>query len=107
MQNEKKNPTLELANVVNYMLNVLVHEFPTDFISPEYLILAILDNKNNHAYMFLETILTEKTMNELRDVFSSSIQEHSKPQLKNNNPTRRRKKEIPKCSVPNTCFCPY
>ena len=82
MDIKRTNPTQELTGVVNYMMNTLAHEFPTDSVSPEYLILSILDNKNNHAYMFLEAILMKKTMDELRNIFSSVIEEYSKPQLK-------------------------
>lgn len=82
MDIKRANPTQELTGVVNYMMNTLAHEFPTDSVSPEYLILSILDNKNNHAYMFLEAILMKKTMDELRNIFSSVIEEYSKPQLK-------------------------
>lgn len=86
MEIKRKKPTLELTNVVNYMTSVLIHEFPTDLIAPEYLMLSILDNKNNHAHMILESILNEQTMGELAHLFSSVMQDHSKPQLKNEHP---------------------
>ena len=82
MDKEKKNPTQELIGVVDYMNSILLDEFPTDFFTPEYLMLSILDNRNNHFFAFLDTIVTDKDMDELRNVFSSVIQEHSKPQLK-------------------------
>ena len=43
--------TLEFNEVMDYMTSTLHNEFPTDVLTLEYLILAILDNKNCHANM--------------------------------------------------------
>lgn len=79
-----KNYTIELNEVLDYMSTVLINEFPTDVLGPEYLILSLLDTKDSHANMILDNCLMSNNMNELRKVYVSVIEEHIKPQLKRN-----------------------
>lgn len=78
----KSNFTVELSEVYSYMTDKLLIEFPTDTLSPEYLILSILDNKNCHANLILDNCLMSNNIDELRDIFSSVMREHIKPQFK-------------------------
>lgn len=74
--------TLELAHILEYMTTVLLNEFPTNELTLEYLILAILDNRNCHANLILDNCLMSDNLEELRKVYVSVLQSHSKPQLK-------------------------
>ena len=71
----------ELNDVLNYMVDILVNEFPTDIFTPEYLMIAILDTKNCHANMILDNCLMSNNMEELKDAYMSVLKEHAKPIL--------------------------
>ena len=42
---ERKNYSYELQEVLEYMIDILATEFPTDVFTPEYLMVSILDTK--------------------------------------------------------------
>ena len=79
--------TLEFNEVIDYMAGVLADEFPTDVLSLEYLILAILDNKDCHANLILDNCLMSDNLDELRKVYYSALDNHTKPQLKGDSVT--------------------
>ena len=74
--------TLEFNEVMDYMTSTLYNEFPTDVLTLEYLILAILDNRNSHANMILDNCLMSENIEELRKIYVSVLDKHMKPQLK-------------------------
>lgn len=74
--------TLEFNEVMDYMASTLYNEFPTDVLTLEYLILAILDNRNCHANMILDNCLMSENIEELRKIYVSVLDKHMKPQLK-------------------------
>ena len=74
--------TLEFNEVMEYMASTLYNEFPTDVLTLEYLILAILDNRNCHANMILDNCLMSENIEELRKIYVSVLDKHTKPQLK-------------------------
>ena len=76
------NYTIELNGVLDYMSTVLLNEFPTDVLTPEYLILAILDVRDCHANLILDNCLMSNNLDELRKVYVEVIDEHTKPQMK-------------------------
>lgn len=78
----------ELQDVLNYMVDILVNEFPTDIFTPEYLMVAIFDTHNCHANMILDNCLMSNNMEELKEIYMSVLKEHSKPILKVNNNTK-------------------
>ena len=78
----EENYTFELNGTISYMSDILIHEFPTDKITTEYLILSILDNRNCHANLILDNCLMSNNIEELRKVYVSVIENHVKPQLK-------------------------
>lgn len=84
-KNNETNYTIELKEVLNYMSTVLLNEFPTDVLTPEYLILAILDTRDCHANLILDNCLMSNNIEELRKVYVSVIDSHTKPQLKDGN----------------------
>ena len=79
--------TIELVNILDYMGTVILDEFPTDEFTLEYLVLSILDNRDCHANMILDNCLMSDNLEELRKVYVSVLDKHSKPQLKSDNPT--------------------
>lgn len=74
--------TLEFNEVMDYMTSTLYNEFPTDVLTLEYLILAILDNRNCHANMILDNCLMSENIEELRKIYVSVLDKHMRPQLK-------------------------
>ena len=84
-KNIETNYTIELNGVLDYMSTVLLNEFPTDVLTPEYLILAILDTRDCHANLILDNCLMSNNIEELRKVYVSVIDSHTKPQLKDGN----------------------
>jgi len=76
---ENKNYSYELQEVLSYMIDVLVNEFPTDVFTPEYLIVSILDIKKCHANMFLDNYLMSNNMDELREIYTSVLKNNNKP----------------------------
>lgn len=84
-KNNETNFTIELNGVLDYMSTVLLNEFPTDVLTPEYLILAILDTRDCHANLILDNCLMSNNIEELRKVYVSVIDSHTKPQLKDGN----------------------
>lgn len=80
-----ENYTLELNEILSYMVSTLYNEFPTDTLTIEYLILAILDNNDCHANALLDNYLMSDNLEELRKIYVSVLDGHIKPQLKNEN----------------------
>ena len=70
--------TLELAHILEYMTTVLLNEFPTNELTLEYLILAILDNRDCHANLILDNCLMSDNLEELRKVYVSVLQRDRK-----------------------------
>ena len=79
------NYTIELNGVLDYMSTVLLNEFPTDVLTPEYLILAILDTRDCHANLILDNCLMSNNIDELRKVYVEVIDSHINPQMKDGN----------------------
>ena len=84
-KSNETNYTIELNGVLDYMSTVLLNEFPTDILTPEYLVLAILDTRDCHANLILDNCLMSNNIEELRKVYVSVIDNHTKPQLKDGN----------------------
>ena len=80
---DKKNYSFELQEVLSYMIDILVNEFPTEVFTPEYLIVSILDIKKCHANMFLDNYLMSNNMEELREIYTSVLNNGDKPILGN------------------------
>jgi len=78
----QSNYTIELNEVLEHMSSVLLNEFPTDVLTPEYLILSILDTRDSHANLILDNCLMSNNIEELRKIYVQVIDEHIKPQLK-------------------------
>lgn len=76
---ENKNYSYELQEVLSYMIDILVNEFPTEIFTPEYLIVSILDTKKCHANMFLDNYLMSNNMDELREIYTSVLKSNEKP----------------------------
>lgn len=73
--------SLELENVLSYMVDILVNEFPTDIFTPEYLIVSILDTKNCHANLILDNCLMSNNLEELKEIYVSTLEKHIKPNV--------------------------
>ena len=84
-EKNKNNYTIELNEVLEHMSTVLLNEFPTDVLTPEYLILSILDTRDCHANLILDNCLMSNNIEELRKIYVQVIDGHIKPQLKNSN----------------------
>lgn len=73
--------TQELNDVLEYIDNVLNHEFPTSEYTPEYLILSILDNTKCHANMIMDNILMSESMDYLRQKYYDELKSQKRKPL--------------------------
>ena len=76
---ENKNFSKELQDVILYMSDVLLNEFPTDLFTVEYLIVSILDNKKCHANQILDNCLMTKNIDELKKIYIGWLEANKKP----------------------------
>ena len=84
-EKNQSNYTIELNEVLEHMSTVLLNEFPIDVLTPEYLILSILDTRDCHANLILDNCLMSNNIEELRKIYVQVIDGHTKPQLKDGN----------------------
>lgn len=73
MDFKKKVFSEELNNILSYIEDILVTEFPTEVISPEYLVLGIMDVKNSHANLILENCLMSSSIDKLKQAYTSLL----------------------------------
>lgn len=79
--------TNELQEVIKYINDILVIEFPTNVVTQEYLVTALLDNKKCHVNMLLENCLMSRNIEELKNIFVGYLKNHSNPIVKTNKDT--------------------
>ena len=77
----KKNT--EYKDILSYMLDILGNEFPTSEFTPEYIMLAILDNPRCHANLVMDNILMTDTLDYLRNYYAQVIREEPKKPILN------------------------
>ena len=77
----KKNT--EYKDILAYMLDILGNEFPTSEFTPEYIMLAILDNPRCHANLVMDNILMTDTLDYLRNYYAQVIREEPKKPILN------------------------
>ena len=77
----KKNT--EYEDILAYMLDILGNEFPTAEFTPEYIMLAILDNPRCHANLVMDNILMTDTLDYLRNYYAQVIREEPKKPILN------------------------
>lgn len=77
----KKNT--EYKDILAYMLDILGNEFPTAEFTPEYIMLAILDNPRCHANLVMDNILMTDTLDYLRSYYAQLIREEPKKPILN------------------------
>ena len=77
----KKNT--EYKDILSYMLDILGNEFPTAEFTPEYIMLAILDNPRCHANLVMDNILMTDTLDYLRNYYAQVIREEPKKPILN------------------------
>lgn len=69
----KEQFTDELKDTIQYMSDTLVNEFPTEILTPEYMMLAMLDNNGCHANLILENSMMSSNIEKLRGVYVSFL----------------------------------
>ena len=73
----------EYKDILAYMLDILGNEFPTAEFTPEYIMLAILDNQRCHANLVMDNILMTDTLDYLRNYYAQVIREEPKKPILN------------------------
>ena len=73
----------EYKDILAYMLDILGNEFPTAEFTPEYIMLAILDNPRCHANLVIDNILMTDTLDYLRSYYAQVIREEPKKPILN------------------------
>lgn len=69
--------TVEFRTLMNYITTVLSTEFPNKGITIEYVMLAILDSKHSHANLILDNCLMSDNIEELRKIYTDTLQKHT------------------------------
>jgi ATP-dependent Clp protease ATP-binding subunit ClpC len=75
--NTEQEFTFELKKVVSYLLETLLVEFPSSVITPEHLMVSILETKNCHANMLIYSLLKDEDADTLKRAYMSVIEEHA------------------------------
>ena len=83
INNGEPNFTYELKQVFSYMMEVLVDEFPTEVLTPEYLMVSMLDTSNCHANMIIYNWLKDEDIETLRMAYTSVLKDYRHSQKKN------------------------
>ena len=73
----KKENTKEFEDVIHYMSDVLIKEFPNTAITTDYLVSSFLYNRKSNAHIILDTFLRTQNMNDLRNIFTEHLREKS------------------------------
>jgi len=63
----------ELNELLSYMKDVLARDIPTPTLSPDYFILAILNQRKSYAYSRLDSCLPSGTLNAMEDSYSNYL----------------------------------
>ena len=69
--------TNELENILSYIKDTLLKEYPSKEITLQYLITSILYNKNSHANIILDSCLMSYNIEELKNIYTKYLSEHS------------------------------
>lgn len=83
-KSEKQNHkyAYELQGVLNYMVDILVNEFPTDVFTPYHLMMSILDTKDCHANILLDNLLSDDDLKEIKDACLEKLEKNIQPTVK-------------------------
>lgn len=63
----------ELKDLLNYIKNEMIVEFPINTITLNYFILSVLDNPTCECYTILSKILTTNSINEFKGQISNVV----------------------------------
>lgn len=81
--------SIELQNVITYMIETLGEEYPTELFTPEYLLMSIIDNKKCHANIILNNCVSRYKFMAFKtayhDIFEKN--EHKRANIKKAKPT--------------------
>lgn len=69
--------SIEMQQLFVYIMGVLTVEYPTKQITPEYIIVAILDSKKTNAYSLLNSCLLSSNITELRNIYCDFLQKNA------------------------------
>lgn len=72
------NYTIEMNRTLLYTKEVLFEEFPNFRITPEYLLLGILDNENTHGCQIVQEFVTLEELEQLKYTITENIQKNTK-----------------------------
>ena len=102
MELEKRK---EFLQVIGYMRDILADEFPTSELTPEYLIISILDNMKCHANMIMDSVLMSESMDYLKGYFTDEIRNNKKPLFKKDVSFNKELNDLMACSVEEAVKC--
>ena len=71
--------TNELSEVLSYMTDALIREFPTTKATPEHFIVSVLDKKNCNAYVLLSSFMRAQNLEDIKNVFITHIKDNLNP----------------------------
>lgn len=70
--------TNELKNILSYINDILILEAPSNEITVDYLLTAILDEQNCHAHFIIEECISSDSIEKLRTIYDDFLQSKNK-----------------------------
>lgn len=83
-----KKFTKELADIIEYINNNLLQEYPSEKVTPEYFILAVLNNESCYAYNTISQVMLTETIEVLRTWCYKHLAASSNKISDNDNPIK-------------------
>lgn len=70
---KEKQVTEELKNIILCMRDNLHKKYQTEYLTPEYVIIAILNDKKCHAYSMLDMFVTNSNLKNLKTIYDNYL----------------------------------
>lgn len=83
-----KKFTKELADIIEYINNNLLQEYPSEKVTPEYFVLAVLNNESCYAYNTISQVMLTETIEVLRTWCYKHLAASSNKISNNDNPIK-------------------
>lgn len=73
----KDTYSFELKEILTYIEDTLIFEYPTYLVTPEYLLVSIMDNRTCHANILLDNCMMSANFEKLRKIYLDLLAEHT------------------------------
>lgn len=78
----KDTYSFELKEVLTYIEDILIFEYPTYLVTPEYLLVSIMDSRTCHASILLDNCMMSSNFEKLKKIYVDLLAEHTNSNAK-------------------------